>query len=1229
MILWWNIADDDVSLCINFGNKNASPSEVGKDLASQKVKMRSKEYSDNEQEIPLKSFPKKPIKKLNASQEKEENNEEYNVEIESDIEELPSSDEETSTFKASYGIELISKVCKNRLLKVLWQSPKPAEYWSSVNSILNPAVFSVFRGVYGRNFKLFKHQGEALHALKRNQNVVVCTSTASGKSLVYIARALELLHDHVSRFGDSTTAEPPITFLVFPTKALSQDQFAALSKVRSQLPPDLQSVFRPYLLDGDVANTGRVAAQKEATIVLTNPDMIHATILLHRSKFSRLLSRLRLLVVDEAHSYRGAFGGHVAMVMRRLMRANETLRGMNAYLPGGGAVRSDVSTESPQVVLCTATVANPIELFENLMGLSRENLIVVDRDFAPRGRRALCLWSSGGNGVQVLHDLGNDDVVKVEGSEDEEGVKEAKRRRIMGKSISSLDRAGAELLDAEIDREMKEGESDGRIFNLFDPKDKQEGDDKVSDAPKSGGPSPFRDTAKAVATLAANCVRSIAFCPGRSSTELVTSQSMKCLNLLRKKGLTDIPKGDIVSYRAGYPVAVRRQIEHDIFSGTALGVVSTNALELGIDVGTLDVAFTVGFPGTVAGLFQQMGRAGRGNRQGVCVLVETRSPLDFLFSKHPEELFSRKPECATIDPCNPFVLRQHLACCVHEGPHVSTAEAVARFGEGARDILSTLEQQMIIKRQVVSDTRLAERQVQRRRMQEKKVRDKQEKRAVNARVDEFRTVKEYMADGTIRELFVAADEFVELDNASSSEDNSNSDSEEQNSIPTEHDAREREIMWMTAASSPFHSSVSLRSIDSRKVQVFRSGAGMDATPLDEIEYHVAIYIVYPGATYTYRNQEFIVQSLDVEQLKAFIDPAPPNLRFYTKSRDLLRISILQQWSNLPRFVSPLPPMMRSIGSEDCPEVEGDKVLIETGVGKVLWEAISIGYAKFSRKSDSFMSNVDHELPPPPVKFVTVGVWVTFAACLKTIISAEAVHAVSHLMLTVLPLFVVCDPQDIMCNCIDARDIQGKYDFMSAVFDKRPGGVGVCDRAHQFMPEILKLAYRLVLECDCENGCERCILHSNCASFNDALDKKGAELLLRCAVWSFSQIGRKPPFVGIPPEVMQAWNTVPINRGVVGTVLTEEEIEEAVRAKKMTEVSDCMRMVDAEKQDLQRREERRKRREAAALLIANGGESSNHERLKNKRENQTKNESVKKESGIFPIEIEDSNIIDLD
>jgi DEAD/DEAH box helicase domain-containing protein len=412
--------------------------------------------------------------------------------------------------------------------------------------------------------RLYTHQAAAVNATRRGEHVAVVTPTASGKTLCYNLPVLDaLLRDPEG-----------CALYLFPTKALAQDQFDTLTAFGL---PDMPVAT----YDGDTPARKRKAVRETARILLSNPDMVHVGILPQHFRWKPFLRRMRYVVLDEMHVYRGVFGSNVANVVRRLRRL--------CRLHGA----------DPRFICTSATIANPEEFAQRLLGLP---VTVVADDGAPGGPRWFALWNPprlDGHGVA--------------------------RRSAMSEATG-----------------------------LF------------TDLVKQG-------------------VRTIAFTKARKVTELVARYAAGRL----REDAPDLT-GRISPYRAGYLPEDRRRIERRLFDGDLLGVVSTSALELGIDVGGLDAALLVGFPGTIASMWQRAGRAGRGTEPSMAILIAQDDALDQYLMRHPDYLFERPVEHAVIDPENPYILARHLRCAAAE---ISLIPGdVPLFGERAREIIPLLEQ---------------------------------------------------------------------------------------------------------------------------------------------------------------------------------------------------------------------------------------------------------------------------------------------------------------------------------------------------------------------------------------------------------------------------------------------------------------------------------------------------------------------------------------------------------
>jgi DEAD/DEAH box helicase domain-containing protein len=371
--------------------------------------------------------------------------------------------------------------------------------------------------------RLYSHQAQAVHSAWSGPTIIT-TGTASGKSMCFNLPTLDVLcRDACAR-----------ALYLYPTKALAQDQARALSAF------GLTKRVRPAIYDGDTPRETRAQIRRNANVVLTNPDMLHVGILPNHAAWADLFANLAVVVIDEAHVYRGVFGSHVANVLRRLRR-----------------IAAAYGTE-PRFLLASATIANPVELAERLTGL--EDVRMIEEDGSPAPHRRISVWNP-----------------------------------------------------------------------------------PVTDEALGARRSPLSEAADLLAQLVRDGARTICFMKSRKGVEV--------LSRLVKQDLQDthpdLAEG-IAPYRAGYTPQQRRELEGRLTRGELRAVITTDALELGIDIGELDAAVVVTFPGTVASLRQMWGRAGRRGR-GLAMYVAGEDALDQFFCRHPEDFLDRPVEAAILD----------------------------------------------------------------------------------------------------------------------------------------------------------------------------------------------------------------------------------------------------------------------------------------------------------------------------------------------------------------------------------------------------------------------------------------------------------------------------------------------------------------------------------------------------------------------------------------------------
>ena len=420
---------------------------------------------------------------------------------------------------------------------------------------------------------LYTHQADAWEAIKQGKNIVVVTGTASGKSLCYNLSVLDgLLNEKEST-----------ALYLFPTKALSQDQYAGLKSLLSQTnlssevpghQRDGSDGIKCAIYDGDTPASIRSSLRNQSRLIISNPDMLHTGILPHHTAWMQFFKGLRFVVIDEIHSYRGVFGSHVANVIRRLKRIAQFY----------GA--------TPQFILTSATIGNPDELGHQLIN---EPVALIDNDGAEKGEKHFLIYNPP----------------------------------IIDKSLGlrkSAIQAGVNLAE------------DLLTYNI----------------------------------------QTIVFSRARRTVEIILTylreqaKSATGLTRYQKKDVDELIRG----YRSGYLPAQRRSIEEGLRKGDVRVVVATNALELGIDIGSMEASLLVGYPGTIAATWQEAGRSGRGEKSSLAVLVASPNPLDQFLAQHPDYFFSHSPEHGMVNPDNLLILLGHIRCATFELPF----QAGEKFG---------------------------------------------------------------------------------------------------------------------------------------------------------------------------------------------------------------------------------------------------------------------------------------------------------------------------------------------------------------------------------------------------------------------------------------------------------------------------------------------------------------------------------------------------------------------
>lgn len=683
--------------------------------------------------------------------------------------------------------------------------------------------------------KLFSHQASALEFIRNKKNVVVVTPTASGKTLCYNLPVLNsILKDENSR-----------ALYLFPTKALSQDQLTELYQLVSALDEGIKT----YTYDGDTPSSARQAIRKKGHIVVTNPDMLHLGILPHHTKWMDFFGNLKYVVIDEIHIYRGVFGSHLANVVRRLKRICRFYG------------------SSPQFICCSATIANPRELSQKIVG---EEFILIDNNGAPQGEKHFLFY----NPPVINKELG------------------------IRKSL-------------------------------------------------------IKEVARFVAYFLNYDIQTIIFARSRLTTEVLTSYLK---DFLVKTGR---PKDMVRGYRGGYLPNLRREIEKGLKDGEIKGVVSTNALELGIDIGQLDACFMAGYPGTISSTWQQAGRAGRRSNSSIAILVASSNPLDQFVINHPDYFFGESPESAVIDPDNLSILVSHIRCASFELPF----EEGEDFGtKKLRDVLEHLEKEGVL------------------HCVEKK----------------WYWMSEVYPSEEISLRSASVDNFVIIDTT---------------------DQQEQVIGEMDKASVPT--------------------------------------LIYEGAIYLHEGEQYAIHRLDYQNQKAYAERVKVN--YYTDAQTETNIKVLDIFE------------------------KGEELNMEHTYGEVAITTVSTCYKKikfYTHENIGF-----GEISLPPEEMHTTAYWLALTNDISELLELQesentsfnlsnGLLALANVIINVVPLYVMCDPQDIRVVSEVRSPFNGKPTIY--IYDNYPGGVGFSEKMFELRRPLLKAAQELILGCGCEKGCPSCV-----------------------------------------------------------------------------------------------------------------------------------------------------------
>jgi DEAD/DEAH box helicase domain-containing protein len=474
--------------------------------------------------------------------------------------------------------------------------------------------------------------------------------------------------------------------------------------------------------------------------------------------------------------------------------------------------------------------------------------------------------------------------------------------------------------------------------------------------------SPLGDAARLLSSLTSRGLRTICFAKSRKAAELI--------HRFASERLDTATASRLAPYRAGYTPEQRREIERRLVEGELLGVTATDALELGIDIGLLDCAISVGFPGTVASLRQQWGRAGRRDR-GLAVLVCSEDALDQFFAREPDALLSREVEAAILDHANPRIL----------DPHVLSAAFEAPIGEADAETLG-------------------------------------------------------------REALRRAAELPELEHTHAG------------------------YVWKGRDYPAAR--VSLRSGDADGFTVVDGATG---SLLGVVERDRAYSTVHEGAVYLHLGEQYLVESLSLEDRVAVVSPA--RVDWYTQVKKESETTIERS------------------------QLADRRLGVELHFGQVSVTEQVIAYARKAVRDGATIDVVP--LLMPETTFETEAIW--FCPEAEHLAGLEqmpkllgALHAAEHSLIALLPLWAMCDRWDIGGLSTNLHYQTGRATIF--VYDGHSGGVGITERGFERFHDWVEDTARLLERCPCAAGCPSCVQSPKCGNLNEPLDKAGAALLLQ-------------------------------------------------------------------------------------------------------------------------------------
>ncbi len=772
---------------------------------------------------------------------------------------------------------------------------------------------------------LYTHQAHAVDAVRAGRDLVITSPTASGKSLVYTIPVLEkFLQDPDSR-----------ALYMFPLKALAQDQYKALNNMVSTWPKDARPEIAVY--DGDSSDYARRKIRKNPPhILITNPDMLHLGILPWHENWTTFIASLSYIVLDEAHTYRGIFGCHMALVLRRLERI---------------CARYNAS---PTRILCTATVGNPLELAQNLLGI--ENPALIQESGAPRGKRHFVFMNPE-------------------------------------ESPSTL---AIGLIKAALKRNL----------------------------------------------------RTIVYCRSRRMTELISLWASEKTNSYR---------GKISAYRAGFLVEERRAIEERMANGDLLCVVSTSALELGIDIGHLDICILVGYPGTIMSTLQRGGRVGRKGQESAVFLLAGEDALDQYFMQNPEEFFSRPAENAILSIDNEVILDKHLECAAAEmslRPQLFDGKWLNR--ESSKASLTRLCGQGLLLEDAQGTSFFAARKKPQRHV---------DLRGAGAT---FTIMERNISDAITRIKNLDASSLRTFWQDSLGQNSANNRAIKNNEVTNvegENALHENTYAQTHTQIENTHAQIPVQIENSLAV------ASNDIV-IGTVDLRQAYMETHEGAVYVHRGKTYHIDKVDFATKKIYAHKE--KISWHTRVRTNKSTEILEEYKCDYAFSAPI------------------------GFGRLRVTEIVTGY---ERRLNGNLKLLDiQSLDLPPLVFETEGVWFLIPDECRNELEENymhfmgAIHAMEHIGIGLLPLFIMADRTDLGGISTPLHpDLNSPAIF---IYDGLAGGAGLTRDAFYKLEDLFCAIEKTLEVCPCEAGCPSCVISPKCGSGNRPIDKASALFLVK-------------------------------------------------------------------------------------------------------------------------------------